>query len=280
MNETDLPDVKRVLPLLKSRVLENVVISFSGVVPTGYDLKKQRCYLMATSLGARVNEELVLPSSSSGGEEGAIVERGHLRAKKYEYSYDEDEETNSSSSGAADFKSSNESIVDDNNSSSQMPEASAAAAASGSSKTRRFTTHLVAAKYGTCKVHEALKAKPPIRVVTPEWLINSNFKWIKCDENQYKLTKDYDYRSCVFHEEYQKYSANNAPQQAAALLDETKAKGFTFSKLIDKAENVDESSSSAVTGTDAAKKSWIKNESSNSLSSFQSKTKKQKSSEG
>lgn len=35
VNETDLPDVKKILPMIKSRVLENCVITFSGVVPTG-----------------------------------------------------------------------------------------------------------------------------------------------------------------------------------------------------------------------------------------------------
>lgn len=64
VDETDLPDLKRVIPMLKSRILENVVITFSGVVPTDYDLKKQKCYWMATSLGAKINEHLVLGDGS------------------------------------------------------------------------------------------------------------------------------------------------------------------------------------------------------------------------
>lgn len=68
-DESDLPDLKRVVPLLKSRILENVVITFSGVVPTDYDLKKQRCYLMATSLGAKVNKHLVLGDKSESEDE-------------------------------------------------------------------------------------------------------------------------------------------------------------------------------------------------------------------
>ena len=69
VDETDLPDLKRVIPLIKSKVLEGVVITFSGVVPTDYDLKKQRCYLMATALGAKVNEHLVLGNSSDSSDD-------------------------------------------------------------------------------------------------------------------------------------------------------------------------------------------------------------------
>lgn len=36
VNESDLPDVKKILPMIKKRVLEGCVITFSGVVPTGY----------------------------------------------------------------------------------------------------------------------------------------------------------------------------------------------------------------------------------------------------
>lgn len=60
--------MKRVIPILKSQILEGVVITFSGVVPTDYDLKKQRCYLMAKALGAKINEHLVLGSDSDSEE--------------------------------------------------------------------------------------------------------------------------------------------------------------------------------------------------------------------
>ena len=283
VDESDLPDVKRVLPLIKSRVLENVVISFSGVVPTGYDLKKQRCYLMATSLGAKINEELVLPTSPVNhleGEEPDLSNSNPVsKPKKYEYNYDDDEETNSSSSGA-DFKSSNESINED---SSSQPKSSANL--KQNVRPKRYTTHLVAAKYGTCKVHEALKSKPPIKVVTPEWLINCNFKWVKCDEDQFKLTKDYDYKSCVFHEEYQKYSTGNPAN--LLISEESKAKSVATKRNLAESkekksdENKPLSFSNIVSQkADADKKIWIKNESCNSLSSLESKTKKHRSNEG
>jgi RNA polymerase II subunit A-like phosphatase len=38
IDESDLPDVKKILPMIKSRVLEGCVITFSGVVPTGFVL--------------------------------------------------------------------------------------------------------------------------------------------------------------------------------------------------------------------------------------------------
>ena len=38
-------------------------------MPTDYDLKKQRCYLMATALGAKVNEHLVLGNSSDSSDD-------------------------------------------------------------------------------------------------------------------------------------------------------------------------------------------------------------------
>ena len=82
----DLPDLKKVLPLIKSKVLENVVITFSGVVPTGYDLRKQRCYLMATSLGAKVNEHLCLPENDTDITDKDEEDKEENK-KTYEYSY-------------------------------------------------------------------------------------------------------------------------------------------------------------------------------------------------
>ncbi|CAF0832734.1 unnamed protein product [Brachionus calyciflorus] len=182
IDESDLPDVKKVSPLIKAKVLENCVITFSGVVPTGYDLRKQRCYLMATSLGARVNENLVLADEESD------MENFEKKTSDLEYNYDDNDSSSSCSGGTRSDESSN---------SQTLP---------------KFTTHLVAAKFGTSKVHDALKSKFPIKVVTPEWLIDCNYRWEKCDEEAYKLTKEYDYKNCLFHHEYnmhQKYSVNS-----------------------------------------------------------------------
>ena len=206
-----MPDLKRVLPLIKSKVLENVVITFSGVVPTGYDLRKQRCYIMATSLGSKVNEHFVMPDSDEEDDDSVH------NSKKYEYSYDDDETSSSSNcSGGARFNDKSK---------------------------KRYTTHLVAAKHGTSKVHEAGKCiKQKIHVVTPEWLINSNYKWIKCDEKMYKLTKEYDYKNCIFHNEYnmhQKYATavnSSLMLQSSKLLSTSKRNINNVSNQVSKLE--------------------------------------------
>jgi RNA polymerase II subunit A-like phosphatase len=147
INEADLPDVKKVLPLLKSKILENCVITFSGVIPTGYDLKKQRCYLMATSLGAKVNENIVLAEDEEA-ESLANELSGAENNGKYVYKYDEEDDSISNSSGGADSKSSDSLLKltadagrSNNVNSSQNKERNEAE----SSKTKkRYTTHLVA----------------------------------------------------------------------------------------------------------------------------------------
>ncbi|RNA11437.1 RNA polymerase II subunit A C-terminal domain phosphatase [Brachionus plicatilis] len=197
IDESDLPDVKKVLPLIKAKVLENCVITFSGVVPTGYDLRKQRCYIMATSLGAQVNENLIL------AEDESELEPKDNKNTELEYNFDENDSRSSCSGATRSDESSDH------------------------QKSKKFTTHLVAAKYGTSKVHDALKSKISIKVVTPEWLINCNYKWIPCDEESYKLTKDYDYKNCLFHHEYnmhQKYSSTNKNLKSISEVQSVEAK--------------------------------------------------------
>ncbi len=171
--------------MLKSRILENVVITFSGVVPTDYDLKKQKCYWMAKALGARVNEHLVL-----GGDE--IETDGYAEDMKknrnYEYSYDESSSSNTSG-GDSKHDSSFSSTSNDSVTLSIKNDEDVTRKIK---KSNRYTTHLVAAKFGTSKVHEALKSKRKVHVVTPEWLINCNFKWEKCEEKLFALTKEYE----------------------------------------------------------------------------------------
>jgi hypothetical protein len=152
IDESNLPDMKIVLPRLREKVLKNSVITFSGVVPTDYDLMKQKCYVMATSLGAKVNKEL-----------------------KFNYSTNENQDLE--------------------------------------------TTHLVAANYGTSKVHDALKmissnkTKKQLFIVQPEWLIECYHKWDNCDEKEFALTKDYEYKNCLFHQEYNFYQQRRSHKQ-------------------------------------------------------------------
>ena len=266
VNESDLPDLKKVLPLIKSRVLSNVVITFSGVVPTGYDLKKQRCYLMTTSLGAKVNEELVLSNGDDDDdnvdEEDTIQNQATNKAK-YEYNFDDEE---SSSSSGGDTRSDDSEIV--KNSSGL-----------DSKKRRRYTTHLVAAKYGTSKVHDALKSKRPIKVVTPEWLINCAYKWIHCDEDEYKLTKEYDYKNCIFHEEYQKYSSTSAAsniniaKKNDLIIDEKKQPTVSSKRNISETKETFNFNTETATSSNSNKKVTFSIESTD----VENKTKKQKS---
>lgn len=53
-----VPDIKTVLPLVKSKVLAGVVIVFSGVVPLGMDVGSTDSAILATSFGARIEENV------------------------------------------------------------------------------------------------------------------------------------------------------------------------------------------------------------------------------
>lgn len=178
---------------------------------------------MATSLGAKVNEELSLAESIVDSDLEAFeamfttvtnatittttiesvatmttttttttTTASQKRHKKYEYKFDE-EQSSSDSSGACANKSDDSSELSSNEESEEEKQ---------QRRNKRVTTHLVAAKYGTTKVYDALKSSTSIKVVTPEWLINCNFKWTKCDEEEFKLTKEYEYKNCIFHHEY------------------------------------------------------------------------------
>jgi len=60
--KNQVPDVKTVVPYVKRKVLKNVNIVFSGVIPTQVrpeDRKNTRAYQIALSLGAHVTENIV-----------------------------------------------------------------------------------------------------------------------------------------------------------------------------------------------------------------------------
>lgn len=303
INESDLPDVKKVIPLIKSRILENVVITFSGVVPVGtspqYDLKKQRCYLMAKSLGAKVNENLILSDENNDNEsiynnqeerEENLISADILNSnqssmivkknnRRYQYSFDDEYISNSS---GGEFRSDDdeyevhyynpESDLEQNDYKSINKNKKVV-----KKKLKRHTTHLVAAKHGTSKVHDALKSKLPIKVVTPEWLIDCNFKWAHCNEDEYKLTKEYDYRTCIFHQEYnmhQKYSSNSKKSTINPNNSSLNSKRSDVSFRLNP-NKYNESNKTDIKEILSLKK----NESTDSLSSLEVKTKKRKSNE-
>uniref|UniRef100_A0A1I7VZQ7 RNA polymerase II subunit A C-terminal domain phosphatase n=2 Tax=Loa loa TaxID=7209 RepID=A0A1I7VZQ7_LOALO len=51
------------------------------------------------------------------------------------------------------------------------------------------TTHVIAARWGTTKVHEAHKL-PNIHIVNPKWLFTCVERWEKADEKEFELLKD------------------------------------------------------------------------------------------
>ncbi|XP_037364282.1 LOW QUALITY PROTEIN: RNA polymerase II subunit A C-terminal domain phosphatase [Talpa occidentalis] len=56
----EAPDIRKIVPELKSKVLADVAIVFSGLHPTSFPVEKTREYYHATALGARILTQLVL----------------------------------------------------------------------------------------------------------------------------------------------------------------------------------------------------------------------------
>lgn len=56
----EAPDIRKIVPELKSRVLADVAIIFSGLHPTNFPVEKTREHYHATALGARILTQLVL----------------------------------------------------------------------------------------------------------------------------------------------------------------------------------------------------------------------------
>ncbi|ETE70664.1 RNA polymerase II subunit A C-terminal domain phosphatase [Ophiophagus hannah] len=59
--ETDeLPDIRKIVPELKQKVLSDVTILFSGLYPTNFPIEKTREHYHAIALGAKITKTLVL----------------------------------------------------------------------------------------------------------------------------------------------------------------------------------------------------------------------------
>ncbi|XP_029079214.1 RNA polymerase II subunit A C-terminal domain phosphatase isoform X3 [Monodon monoceros] len=56
----DAPDIRKIVPELRGRVLADVAIIFSGLHPTNFPIEKTREHYHATALGARIVTQLVL----------------------------------------------------------------------------------------------------------------------------------------------------------------------------------------------------------------------------
>ena len=56
----EMPDIRRIVPELKGKVLEGSTIVFSGLYPTNYPMERTREYYHAKVLGAKIVRGLVL----------------------------------------------------------------------------------------------------------------------------------------------------------------------------------------------------------------------------
>uniref|UniRef100_A0A803VG13 RNA polymerase II subunit A C-terminal domain phosphatase n=1 Tax=Ficedula albicollis TaxID=59894 RepID=A0A803VG13_FICAL len=56
----EVPDIRKIVPELKSKVLADVTIIFSGLYPTNFPIEKTREHYHATALGAKIVKNLVL----------------------------------------------------------------------------------------------------------------------------------------------------------------------------------------------------------------------------
>ncbi|XP_077362700.1 RNA polymerase II subunit A C-terminal domain phosphatase [Festucalex cinctus] len=58
----DTPDIRKIVPELKSKTLDGTTIVFSGLYPTNYPIERTREYYHAKALGAKISKNLVLDS--------------------------------------------------------------------------------------------------------------------------------------------------------------------------------------------------------------------------
>ncbi|KAM6892573.1 LOW QUALITY PROTEIN: RNA polymerase II subunit A C-terminal domain phosphatase, partial [Xenentodon cancila] len=59
---SETPDIRKIVPELKSETLEDTTIVFSGLYPTNYPMERTREYYHAKALGAKIGKNLVLNS--------------------------------------------------------------------------------------------------------------------------------------------------------------------------------------------------------------------------
>lgn len=57
---TEMPDIRKIVPELKSKTLEGTMIVFSGLYPTNYPMERTRESYHAKALGAKIGKSLLL----------------------------------------------------------------------------------------------------------------------------------------------------------------------------------------------------------------------------
>ncbi|XP_014328126.1 RNA polymerase II subunit A C-terminal domain phosphatase [Xiphophorus maculatus] len=58
----EMPDIRRIVPELKSKTLEGTTVVFSGLYPTNYPMERTREFYHAKALGAKIGKSLILNS--------------------------------------------------------------------------------------------------------------------------------------------------------------------------------------------------------------------------
>lgn len=66
-NKQEIPDLKKVIPYVRRKVLQNVNVVFSGVIPTNMEPEKSKLWMLAKSLGANVFPDLVSSNADAVG---------------------------------------------------------------------------------------------------------------------------------------------------------------------------------------------------------------------
>ncbi|XP_067393639.1 RNA polymerase II subunit A C-terminal domain phosphatase [Emydura macquarii macquarii] len=56
----EIPDIRKIVPELKSKVLADVTLIFSGLYPTNFPIERTREHYHATALGAKITKNLIL----------------------------------------------------------------------------------------------------------------------------------------------------------------------------------------------------------------------------
>lgn len=75
---SESPDIRKIVPELKSKTLEGATIVFSGIYPTNYPIEKTREYYHAKALGAKISRSLSLSSKDPGRTTHLIAARAGM----------------------------------------------------------------------------------------------------------------------------------------------------------------------------------------------------------
>lgn len=75
---SESPDIRKIVPELKSKTLEGATIVFSGLYPTNYPIEKTREYYHAKALGAKISRSLILSSKDPTGTTHLIAARAGM----------------------------------------------------------------------------------------------------------------------------------------------------------------------------------------------------------